>query len=565
MNKRFTFKALLVSTALAPGMLWAQAGMGMSPSAEQLKGAQEAARTVPGVAAPSAPSSVLPRELGKPEDDMQVDVRLYQVDGLPGVSPEALAALTAPFTGKARSYEDLVNAVAAVTRYMQRDLGYYVGFAYLPEQVPQDGVVHIAVLEGRLDQIQLKWTEGLPVSREVVEAHLAQLKSGDVLRVGDVERMVFLLNDLQGLRSRFEIEAGREPGTASLVVTPQAEARVTGRLELDSLGSRYTGIGRLGGQVTLASPTGRGDVVSLNALSSLTGGLAYGGVTYVSPVGASGLKLGAALSKVVYQLDKDQFTADLDGDAVAAGAFGLYPLVRSRNLNLFTQLSYEHKRFDDRMDGASERKSSKDWQLGLLGDFRDSLLTGGLNTYEINWLQGRIRYDGTAQTGVGTEFGKLGLGYSRLQNVVSGRVQLYARYKAQLAYANLDYTERFTVGGPSGVRAFAPGEGSGDTGHALTAELRFLPPESWFGAVSRELAFSTFYDWGHVKFCHDAVNQPLGEANNAILSGYGVGATWDRAGDFVLRVNVAWRAAGRVHADSLSHAPRANAVLSKSF
>ena len=123
-------------------------------------------------------------------------------------------------------------------------MGYYLGYAYLPEQTPADGVVRIAVLEGRLDEVILNWPDKMPVKRAVVEAYLARLKPGEILRVRDVERVVFLVNDLHGLTARFEVKAGRTPGTATLVVTPQPERRVVSRAEIDTAGSRYSGVVR---------------------------------------------------------------------------------------------------------------------------------------------------------------------------------------------------------------------------------------------------------------------------------------------------------------------------------
>jgi len=538
---RLNLVTVAVAMLLAPAFVWAQAS---------------------DVATSSAPQAPL-RELGKPEDEIKVDVTTYQIDGLPDASAAHLAAITAPFTGKQRSYEDLVNATTAVTRYMQSELGYYVGFAYLPEQQAKDGIVHIAVLEGRLDEVQLKWTDDLPVKREVLERHLAALKPGAVLRVHDIERVVFLVNDLQGVRTKFEIAEGCDPGTASLVVTPSKEDRVSGRVEVDSLGSRYTGMGRLSGVVTVASPTGRGDALTVNGLSSFSRGLSFGGLSYVSPVGASGLKLGAAVSKVRYQLDEDDFPSDLEGSVLSSSGFAMYPVVRSRNLNVFSLLSYENKRFDDREAGVSLRKVSNDVQAGVVGDFRDTLLNGALNTYELSWLQGRMKFDDadTATVNLKHSFGKATLGYSRLQNLVSGRLQFYARYKGQIANTVLDGSERFAVGGPAGVRAFAPGEASADTAHVATTELRFLPYESWFGRYAHEMVFSAFYDWGHGKWGQGVTADPT----SATLSGYGVGFIWARPSDFSLRLNLAWRNQGEPLADTNTHEPRANAVLSKNF
>lgn len=78
---------------------------------------------------------------------------------------------------------------------MQRKLGFYLGYTYVPEQAPNGGIDRIAVLEGRLDQVILNWPEKIAVDRSVVEACLARLKPGEILRVRDVERIVFLVND----------------------------------------------------------------------------------------------------------------------------------------------------------------------------------------------------------------------------------------------------------------------------------------------------------------------------------------------------------------------------------
>lgn len=517
----------------------------------------------------SAPAA-LPRELGKPEDDLSLDVSAYVVDGLPEASPAVLAQLTAPYTGRGRNYEDLVNATTAVTRYMQRDLGYYVGFAYLPEQSPQGGVVHLQALEGRLERVELNWpSEGrMPVRREVVERYLATLRPGAILRVDEVERVALLVNDLQGMSARFEIAAGSQPGMAVLVVSPQPERRVRGRVDLDTLGSRYTGLTRLSGLVTVASPLGRGDALSVNALVSEHAGLAQGGIAYALPVGVRGLRLGAAFSAIRYQIDKDIFPTDLDGRATAASLYALYPFVRSRNLNVFGVGSVERKRFTDEQSGVSySRKHSDDWQIGVIGDARDGLGGGGISTFELQWLHGRIGFDtGSLPAGYSREYDKITAGYSRLQNVLSNRLQFYARYKAQIALTNLDITERFAVGGPLGVRAFAPGVASADTGQVLTAELRLLPPETWFGRFSRELVFSTFYDWGQALFSHEPSLQTPGVDNTATLSAYGLGVVWERPGDISMRLHLAWRGAGDQLVDSRErHQPRANAVLSKSF
>lgn len=521
--------------------------------------------------APLPPRPAVPRELGKPGDDITLDVTAYEVDpSAPPALRGALASITAPFVGKQRSYEDMVNAAAAVTRYLQRDLGFYLGYAYLPEQSPSGGIVRIAVLEGRLDEVILHWPGKMPIERSIVEGYLARLKPGEILHVRDVERIVFLVNDLRGITARFEVKSGRTPGTASLVVTPQPEDRIVSRAEVDTSGSRYSGVVRGSWLSTISSPLGRGDGLVLNALSTTTRGLMFGLAGYTLPVGTDGLKLGASVSLVRYELDKEELPLGLAGDASTLTTYGLYPVVRSRNLNLFALVSLDAKKFNDRTEstGLETRKRVTDLQVSVSGDARDNLLTGGVNTYELSLVHGRLSSSRPLPSDIAPTYSLVRFGASRLQNLSNNRLLLYANLKGQFAAKNLDSSEQFQLGGPDRVRAFAPGEGTGDTGLVLSLELRLLPPEDWFGRVARELVFSAFYDTGRVKFKDTPLPISPGDdpvANTSTLSGWGLGAVWDRPRDFALRAYLAWPSSGVAVNDTVVKKPRVYLTANKVF
>jgi hemolysin activation/secretion protein len=544
---------------------------GAVPTPEQLKPPVPAAKAD----APALPAPVA-RELGKPGDEITLDVTGYDLDPTaPAEVRAALPALTKAFVGRQRSYEDLINATAAVTRFMQRELGFYLGYAYLPEQTPTNGVIRIAVLEGRLDQVILNWPDKMPIDKAVVEAYLARLKPGEILRVRDVERIVFLVNDLRGINARFEVKSGRTPGTASLVVTPQPEERLAMRAEVDTLGSRYSGTVRASALGIVSSPMGRGDGLVLNALVTQKAGLGFVLAGYTLPVGSDGLKIGTSLSAVRYKLDKAELESalELSGDATALTLYALYPMIRSRNLNLFGLLSVDGKSFNDKQAVITQTKRISDVQISFSGDARDDYLTGGVNTFEVTLLTGKVTLGNRgAANDNPPNFSLAKLNATRLQNLVSNRLLMYLSLRSQVAFKNLDTTEQFQLGGPDKVRAFAPGEGTGDSGISTSVELRFLPPDEWFGRVSRELVFSGFVDFGRVKLRQDpaaaiaaAIANSTEFVNTVSLSGWGIGAVWDRPRDFALRAYLAWPIKGTPKNDPKEQKPRILAAASKSF
>jgi hemolysin activation/secretion protein len=487
-----------------------------------------------------------PRELAKPEDDRRLDVESYVLDdSAPAALRNVLPALTQRYVGKQRRFEDLLSAVNEVTRHLQRELGYYLGYAYLPEQTAAGGKVRIAILEGRLDRVVLEWNDKLSVKREVVEAYTARLKTDQILYTRDVERVAFLLNDLRGISTRFEVRPGSRPGTAILVVTPTPEPRLTYKLEGDTNGTKALGEYRLTGLAQMSSPFGRGDGLTANVLASTTGGMFFGLLGYTSPIGSDGIKVGTSVSAVSYKLDRGLFPLNLTGSAATVNVFGLYPVVRARNLNFFTLASAEAKQYTDRQEevGALVKKSVSTVAIGTTGDFRDSVLGGGVNTYEFNIVNGRVTYPQGRSSALDDDptFNKLTFGYTRLQDLVTGKLLLYTAIRGQYAANNLDTTEQFRLGGPDGVRAWATGEGTGDIGTTMSLELRWLPPEDWFGRIAREMVASFFFDGGYVQYRYrpristDADPPP----NNGTFTGAGIGLTWVRPGKYSIRGAVA--------------------------
>ncbi len=502
----------------------------------------------PGVTAgnPDVPTltAPVPPQLRRPEGNFSIDVKKYVVsDGAPRALRNALDSITKDYLGPNRSFSDVSEAARQVTRYLQSELGYYLGFAYLPTQEPVDGIVRIEVLEGRLDgSVELVWDADSCGCRSVVEGYLAELSSGSVLLVRDVERVVFLINDLRGISAEFEVSSGSQPGTAKLVARVTTRIGTKWSVDSDNANSKYLGSYRAGASYFLSSPFGRGDSFSVNAKAAA--GLQFLLANYTTPVGSSGLRVGASLSDLSYQIDKQYFALGLRGTATSASIFGLYPYIRSRNVNLFYSLSADSKEYSDFNGIVESPKTVVSAVLGITGDTHDSILSGGINSYGLNLTQGSVKYaQAQAGTPVADSFQKVDLTLSRLQNIWSRHMQLFGSLKLQQTVQNLDVTEQFHAGGTDGVRAFTEGEGSADNGLMYTLELRILVPGNWLPSNSQGY-FSAFYDGAKMLKHSDTSAESVGFVNELNYGGSGVGFTFTTDSGWELRASFANRTTG---------------------
>ncbi len=556
--------------ALCPGV--ARSADAVLPSFVVPTPAQLAPKPVPGSGvAPELPRRRrVPAQLAKPRGDVRIDVARYEVPpDAPAALRRALPALTAPFVGRHRDFEDLQRAALAVTRFLQHDLGYYLGYAYIPAQVPERHVVRIAILPGRLDHVELNWDKRIPVRKSVVLAYLKHLRPGAIITVRNVERSVFLVSDLYGLRLRVDVRPGSKPGTAILVFSPRPQPRVRGSVTVDANGSPYIGRYRTGARLTVASPLGLGGALSLSTLASTSGGLKFALLGYEAPIGGSGLKAGLDVSKLRYAVDTGLFPIGYSGSATAVNAFALYPIVRSRNLNLYVGGGGDDKRYDDRVAQIDTGKTVRDVSLQVGGNVHDDWLDGGIGTFDLSVEHGHIDLSGPGSVGNddAPTFSKVDFGITRLQNLVPNHYQIYVDVRGQWAFDNLDTTEQFRVGGPHGVRAFAPGEGASDSGVLGSVELRWLPPQRLFGSLAHEMVLAAFYDAASVRFRRDPslLSRTPGYHNTANYQGIGVSMALSRPGRYSLTMSLARPLRGRTTADTVARDPRLFVQFTRQF
>ena len=475
-------------------------------------------------AAPAAPAAAA--------DQVKVTVNSLRVAGASAFSESDLLALTGFTPGRELTLSDLEGMAARITAHY-RASGYFVAQAYLPAQDIKDNAVTIAVSEGRYGDITLRNTSNL--SDGLARRQMDGLSSGDAITAEPLESRLLLLSDIPGVRVASTLAPGASAGTSDLIVDVAPGRRVTGSIDADNAGNPYTGEYRIGGTIEINNPLGLGDQATLRALTS-GAGLKYARASYQLQAGRG--QVGVAYSWLDYSLGKQFESLHAHGTAEVASIYGRYPLIRSRDNNLYAQLAYDAKTFEDKVDATGSVINRKSGVLmgGVYGDHRDQLGGGGLTSYGLILSAGKLDIQTpaalaldalTAQTN--GNFNKLSFNAARLQNL-GGPFSIYGAINGQMASKNLDVSEEMELGGMNAVRAYPEGEAFADQGYVATLEGRMQLPK--LSSLPGHMELIGFVDTGTVTF-H---KKPWFEGQNRrTLSGAGVGVNWSDPGNFMVR------------------------------
>jgi hemolysin activation/secretion protein len=481
-----------------------------------------------------------PRPAAQAPAGVTFAVKRLRITGA-SVFPESkLLPLVKEYEGRDVSLADLEQAAAQVSKFYRQN-GFPVARAYIPAQEIKDGVVEIAVLEGRYGKLDLRNSSRL--SDSLARSTLSAASSGAVIEQSRLERDLLLLKDLAGVASAATLKPGEQVGTSDLVVDITPTRTFTGTLEADNYGNTYTGRVRLGGSVAAANLAGRGDLLSVRGLVTEDTGLWYGRAGYQIPVTGSGLSVGGAYSHTYYALGQQFTPLDANGDANISTLFAAYPVIRSTRGNLTAQASFNYFALDDVVNATStvNPRWIRSGAFSLTGDLHDDVLGGGINAASVAFANGYLQFQNqtayqidqaTSQTA--GSFDTLVYSALRLQRVTD-TLQLYVAVQGQFASKNLDSSQKFVLGGPNAVRAYPQGEGVGDDGLLGTTELRYsLPPWGW---LAQPQVFA-FFDGGTVRINQDPF---LPTQNRISMYGAGVGFNVLTVGGFAVRGSVAWR------------------------
>lgn len=519
--------------------------LGHGAFAQQPPGAGSQLRQLPPrVETPRAPPQILIEEsttaIDPGAEGARVLVNELRITGASSFPESELVAASGFVPGAESTLPQLQAMAARITAYY-RERGYFVANAYLPAQDISTHVVTIAVSEGRFGDVVIRNKSGL--SDSLVTEVMGGPGAGEPILIEPLESRLLRLSDIPGVNIRSTLAPGTAPGSSDLIIDVEPGRLVSGFVDADNAGNPYTGENRVGGQLNFNNLLGRGDVASLRLLTSGSG-LRYGRASYQTMLGR--VTAGAAYSWLEYELGEQFAPLGANGTAKVASLYGTLPLIRSRDTNLYTGLTFEHKTFEDRLDlfpSANRLASADVLSLSLYGDHSDDLFSGGTSRFYLNLSGGRLDISSPIPRAIDAvtsrtngDYAKLWFNVNRVQRITDA-LSLSASLTGQLASKNLDPSEKLVLGGMDGIRAYPQGEGVGDEGLIANVEARLLLARM-SERIPGQLHLLGFVDAGRITVDKDPWYPGDNERN---LSGAGVGLSWSEPGDWSVRTYYAWK------------------------
>lgn len=447
---------------------------------------------VPPETTPEPPETETPLVVEEPPtpetavDERRIMIRDFSVEGGGEENLAEIAPLLAPYRNRALTMAQITEVANAITLFY-RDRGYLVAKAYVPRQDAGDGILTVEVMLGEYGDFAIKNIS--PVKDSLLQRVFDHTrKISPVVTRESLERSMLLVGEMPGAKLPLvSIAPGQTTGTSDMVVSVDASPRITGYLLADNQGSEHTGEHRFYGGLSINSPMGIADKLSLTGMTTDETGLANGRIAYAFPLMANGLRAELAGSHTTYELGGVYSVLEATGTADVTEGTLSYPLQRQNDRMIDLSLNLAYKELSDDM-AAVGTTNPRDILVGTLGVKRQAagsvfghrlltVMTGSVNlgTLDIRDPDLAALNEAGADT-AGT--------FSKLKIAVTGSLALTPTLsltgslslQKTLTHKNLDATEQMFISGMGGVRAYTESV-SFDNGYVATVEMRYVLPE----------------------------------------------------------------------------------------
>jgi hemolysin activation/secretion protein len=483
---------------------------------------------------------LLPKPLEKkPDTGLKILVKSLKLQGNTLLPEAQIKALLDLYQNKEMSFVEIENVVIEVAELFRKE-GWTVK-AYLPEQDVKDGQILIQIVEARLGKVLIDGAIAAPATLDSLTSIIQNRQAiGDYLSGSAIDRALLIANDISGVYVTGNLTEGSADSETDVVLKITSKPFIDGNATFDNTGSRGTGVKRTAVNTNFNNMGQPGDQLSGNMIQ--TEASEYARLGWKVPVGHDGWTVGASISHMTYRALQFQETVAPTGSSGTRGIEGIYPLIRSRSQNLYVSIALEQKQFLNNSEGEVKSEyATRLRTLSFYGNSFDQFGGGGANTASLTFVNGFLNLDNSPNasevattTQTAGVFNKIRYAANR-QQVITPELSFIGSISGQVSQGgkNLDSSEKFFLGGSSGLRAYPSSEAGGGNGVLANLELRWQ--------FSPDFTLSGFYDVGRVVMFPSKNLQDVTALNAYSLRGRGFSVAWQGDEGVTVKLIVARR------------------------
>ncbi|WP_281647224.1 ShlB/FhaC/HecB family hemolysin secretion/activation protein [Parendozoicomonas sp. Alg238-R29] len=452
--------------------------------------------------------------------------KISQVDlvGVTLFSRHELEALKSIALGPSVCLADIERLAQTIDRFYLEN--GYLARTVIPEQDVVSGKIQLVVTESRLGKIDLTTPpEGVRFNLDKAYdvATSGQPDSG-LLNIHELQDSMRSLSGTPGVSASAQLVPSLTVEGTDVVIRLEDTDLVSSTVLADNHGSRFVGQERLLGFMVLDGPFGLGYQFTGTAVK--TEGSQTLALSGSLPVSHRGARFNASLSYLDYHLI-DVETAG-DGEALSGTVQLSLPNLLSKPLNSTDSLILSQSHLKDRVAGIESANKIVTAITARTQGFWYEGDTGGLYSYSASATVGDVDLSGNrGSLAQDTQTAKTNGRFLRVngqftyKRPVNDLFQLTLAARAQHSFDNLDSSQKMSLGGVRGIRAYPTGEASGDSAVLIRTELR--------RPLNPELSGFTFLDAGWLRLNSTpwaGWNTGSSVKNEYTLHGLGVGVDW---------------------------------------
>ncbi|RBP13271.1 hemolysin activation/secretion protein [Pseudocitrobacter faecalis] len=389
------------------------------------------------------------------------------------MSPREQQKMIRPWQGRCLNIVQITQLTDQISDwYIQR--GYITSRAYLTEQDLSGGELHIAVLEGRLQQIRL---EGVPV--RTLAMTFPGLE-GKPLNLRDIEQGMEQINRVRTTPVQIEILPGELPGDSIVNLTATPEFPLQASVTFDNSGQKSTGVGQISASLVGNNLLGLADKWFVSGGRSSAFSHSRDAKNLAAGVS---IPYGYGLFDYTYTwndylnvIDNAGYNWRSTGDTETHRVNYSHVLFRNGDLKTGVSLGLNHRVNRNFLDGVKLESSSQEFTSLLFGLNHTQKILGGVATFNPTFSRGMPWFNATDDhlypDQPKAQFRKWSVNAS-WQRGLTDKLWWLSSVYWQWSPDRLYGSERLSIGGESSVRGFKEQYISGDNGGYWRNEINY--------------------------------------------------------------------------------------------